>query len=73
MSTYRFKTNLKCGGCVQSVRPYLDGIKEIREWSVDLNDPDRLLSVDSDSVDPGKIILAFAAAGYTAEAIIMDS
>ena len=69
MSTYRFKTNLKCGGCIQSVRPYLDGIREIREWSVDLNDPDRLLTVDSDYVDPGKIILAFAAAGYTAEAI----
>lgn len=69
MSKYRFRTNLKCGGCIQSIRPYLESIRNIREWSVDLNDPDRILTVDSDDLDPDMVIKAFAAAGYKAESL----
>jgi copper chaperone len=46
MHTLRFKTNIKCNGCIQTVTPFLSGIKEIKEWTVDLNTPDRILMVE---------------------------
>lgn len=62
----KFKTNIKCGGCIQTVRPFLEGLKEIKNWQVDLASPDRILSVDGD-VTPEKVIQAIQAAGYRAE------
>lgn len=60
---------MKCGGCVQTVRPNLDSIQEVKEWSVDLNSPDRVLTVDGDDLDESRIITAVNAAGYKAERI----
>lgn len=65
----KFKTNLKCGGCVQTVRPNLDSIKEIKEWSVDLNTPDRVLTIEADKLEESTVVNAFKAAGYQAERI----
>jgi copper chaperone len=62
----KFKTNIKCGGCIQTVRPFLEGLKEIKNWQVDLASPDRILSVDGD-ITPEKVIQAIQAAGYRAE------
>ena len=62
----KFRTNLKCGGCVQSIRPNLDSMKEIREWDVDLDSPERTLTVEGEGLDAGKIIAALEAAGYKA-------
>lgn len=64
----RFKTNIKCGGCIQTVKPYLDGLKEIKSWQVDLSSPDRILSVEGD-IEEDKVIQAIQAAGYRAEII----
>jgi copper chaperone len=61
----RFKTNIKCGGCIQTVKPFLDGLKEINNWQVDLGSPDRILSVDGDIAED-KVIQAIQAAGYQA-------
>jgi len=65
----RFKTNLKCGGCIQAIRPSLDRIDEIRKWSVDLTSPNHVLTVEGDNLDASKIAGAVKAAGYTAERI----
>lgn len=62
----KFKTNLKCGGCIQAIRPNLERIKEITEWSVDLTSPDRVLTVEGHNLDASKIVGALKAAGYTA-------
>lgn len=63
-----FKTNIKCGGCVSKVKPYLDGLKEIRSWKVDLDSPDRILTVEGE-ISGGLVIKAIAAAGYRADSI----
>ena len=63
-----FKTNIKCGGCIQKVKPWLDGIKEIKTWQVDLSSPDRILTVEGDA-DGDIIMKAIAEAGYHAEKI----
>ena len=64
----KFKTNIKCGGCIQKVKPYLDGLKEIKTWSVELDSPDRILTVEGE-VNIESIIEAISKAGYRAEMI----
>jgi copper chaperone len=64
----KFKTNIKCGGCIQKVKPYLDDLKEIKAWNVDLNSPERLLTVEG-QINMESIIQAISKAGYLAEKI----
>ena len=65
---HTFRTNIKCGGCVSKVKPYLDNLKEIKSWEVDLNSADRILTVEGD-VTEETINKALAATGYHAELI----
>jgi copper chaperone len=69
MTTLRFKTNVKCNNCIQTVTPFLTGIKEIKEWSVDLTSPERVLTVEEIELMPSEIISALNQAGYKAEQI----
>ena len=69
MSTLRFKTNIKCNGCIQTVTPFLSGIKEIKEWSVNLNSSERTLTVEGIEINPIAIISALEQAGYKAELV----
>jgi len=69
MTTLRFKTNVKCNNCIQTVTPFLTGIKEIKEWNVDLASPERILTVEGIEVMPSDIISALNQAGYKAEQI----
>lgn len=69
MTTLHFKTNIKCNGCVQTVTPNLSGVKEIKEWKVDLVSLDRTLTVKGVDMNPAAIIAALAQAGYKAELI----
>jgi len=64
----KFKTNIKCGGCIQKVKPGLDGLKEIISWNVDLGSPDRILTVEGE-INSELVIKALSSAGYHAEKI----
>ena len=35
MEILKFKTNIKCGGCVETVTPFLNEEQSIRNWQVD--------------------------------------
>ena len=63
-----FKTNIKCNGCVQKVKPFIEGIKEVITWQVDLASPDRILTVEGE-VSAEVIIKAITDSGYRAEKI----
>lgn len=63
-----FKTNIKCNGCVQKVKPFLDGIKEVKTWQVDLESPDRILTIEGEVIGD-VIIKAITDSGYHAEKI----
>ena len=70
MSTYHFKTNLKCSGCVDTLKPHLDKLaenKEIERWSVDLNSPEKLLVIETNKLTPDMVKHQIRAAGYDAE------
>lgn len=68
METLKFKTNIKCGGCIATVTPFLDGDNQIEKWQVDLESADRTLIVDTDhSAD--EVTELVKKAGYNAEEI----
>ncbi|GAB2529442.1 heavy-metal-associated domain-containing protein [Rufibacter soli] len=65
MSTQKFKTNIKCGGCISAVTPALDKTPGIYKWEVDTNSPDKVLTIEGDA-SSDTVIKAVEAAGYTA-------
>ncbi|KAA3436003.1 heavy-metal-associated domain-containing protein [Rufibacter hautae] len=67
METLKFKTNIKCGGCVATVTPFLNGEKSIEKWQVDTNNPDKILTVEGNTVDEGEVIEAIEKAGFRIE------
>lgn len=69
MSALKFKTNIKCGNCVAAVTPHLNAVSGIDSWVVDLKDPNRTLTVQTDEADSETVKKAVETAGYKAEAI----
>ncbi len=59
-----FKTNLRCGGCVQTIAPLLDGDSRIASWNADVETPDRLLTVEGDLVSRSQVESLLGKAGY---------
>ena len=66
MEALKFKTNIKCSGCVAKVTPTLNQELGEDNWEVDYNDPAKVLTVVGDS-DKKKVIEAVEKAGYKAE------
>ena len=64
METMRFKTNLKCGGCIKAITPGLESMKSIDSWSVDLENPDKILEVSAIQDISEQIIDSIKKAGY---------
>ncbi len=63
---HQFKTNINCGGCIAKVTPFLDGEGAIQSWSVDTENPEKILMVETDW-DSSQVIALVASAGYKAE------
>jgi copper chaperone len=64
METIRFKTNLKCGGCVKAITPGLESLNSINTWSVDLENPDRVLEITAPKDVTEQVIESVKKAGY---------
>lgn len=73
MDTLKFKTNIKCAGCIATVTPYLNNLTEVESWEVDTINPDKILTVSSESISPEQIIAKLKEAGYNAETVKADS
>lgn len=67
MKTQKFKTNINCGGCIANAKPYLDKIKNVQGWNVDINDPEKILTVEGDNVETENVLEMVQEAGYKAE------
>jgi len=66
MKTHTFKTNIKCTGCVAKVTPFLNEAIGDKNWQVDYNNPQKILSVETD-IQPDEIIKVVERAGFKAE------
>lgn len=64
-TTARFKTNIKCGNCVATVTPFLNEAVGEGHWQVNLQDPNRTLTVDAGQAN--RVKQAVEQAGYKAE------
>ncbi|NJB86078.1 copper chaperone CopZ [Lewinella marina] len=70
MQTLKFKTNINCGGCVRGVTPSLNDNEHIRDWKVDLESEDRILTVEADDeITAHEVSAVVADAGFNAQPI----
>ena len=63
----KFKTNINCGNCVNSVTPFLNEVDNIDLWKVDTNNPHKILEVQLDNQNKNTIIEAVKKAGFEIE------
>ncbi len=64
MLVQQFRTNLNCGRCVTKVKPQLDAEEAITRWSVDLDHPEKVLTIEGESISPETIQRRLAEAGF---------
>jgi copper chaperone len=69
MTGFKFKTNIKCGGCIAAVTPFLDKVSGIEKWEVDTANMDKILTVTCNLIDTLSIENAVKEAGYSIEKI----
>ncbi|QEM07057.1 heavy-metal-associated domain-containing protein [Mucilaginibacter rubeus] len=69
METFKFKTNINCGGCIAAVTPSLDNLKGIDKWAVDTANRDKVLTVQAEGLTAEQIIESVTAKGYFAQRI----
>lgn len=69
METLKFKTNINCGGCIKAVTPSLNAEQSIEEWNVNIEDPDKVLTVKGDNLTEETVTNAVKKAGFKAEKI----
>ncbi len=64
MDTLTVKTDLHCEGCVNSIKPYLDGDQSIANWKVDLEPAVKTLTVEGADLSSGYVNQLLQQAGY---------
>lgn len=69
MEALKFKTNIKCSGCIAQVTPALNDTVGTNNWSVDIANPDKILTVSSQIKNKDEIKRAVEKAGFKAEVI----
>jgi len=70
METVKFKTNIKCSGCIATVTPALNELVGQNNWQVDLQSPDKILTISTDEANKEEIKQAVEKAGYKAEPVV---
>ncbi|WP_339812253.1 heavy-metal-associated domain-containing protein [uncultured Imperialibacter sp.] len=69
METLKFKSNIKCTGCIEKVTPFLNEAAGAEKWEVDLKNPEKILTVHAEGATSEQISQAMQKAGYVAEVI----
>lgn len=64
MKTLRFKTNINCNNCIRSVTGFLNDVPNVQEWSVDINNPEKILTVVGEKVAVEAVVEAVEEAGF---------
>lgn len=66
MKTLKLKTNLRCGACVESIKPLLDAAPGVARWAADVSSPDKPLTVEGEGVSFGQVDGLLRQKGYQA-------
>lgn len=65
----KFKTNIKCGGCITTVSPFLNETAGVKHWEVDTVNKDKILTVEVEGISADIVIEKVQKAGFKAELI----
>jgi copper chaperone CopZ len=69
MPTQRFSTNLRCQGCVDSIKSVLDAAPGVKSWSADVSSPEKIVTIESkDKLTFDAVNALLNKAGYQAKA-----
>jgi hypothetical protein len=60
----RYKTNLRCSGCVSTIAPVFDAALGVKHWAADVDSPDKVLTVEGDDVSAARVGPLLGKAGY---------
>ncbi len=63
------KTDLGCKHCAAKVEPFLKRQPGIIDYSIDLEHPNKLVTISAEGMDLNDVISKFNAAGYKAEKV----
>jgi copper chaperone len=69
MMTLRFKTNINCINCIRAVSGFLDEVTSVKEWSVDTENPEKILTIKGEKPVITEILEAVEEAGFDVELI----
>ncbi len=69
METLKFKTTIKCAGCIAKATPFLDETIGKDKWKVDVDNPGKILTVVADHLGQEEVIKAVQEAGFKAEEV----
>ncbi len=69
MNELKFKTNIKCDGCIAKVTPALNETVGQNNWTVDIQNPAKVLTIKNDAAKKDQVIEALQKVGYKAEEI----
>ena len=67
MKVLTFTSNIACNRCVSKVKPFLDELEGLANWQVDIENPQKILRVETDELSAEQIQEAVAKAGYRLE------
>lgn len=68
METIKFRTTIKCSGCLAKVIPVLNETIGEDNWDVDIQAPEKILTIATDeNVSEDQVVKAMEKAGYKAE------
>ena len=70
MKRLKFKSSLKCNGCINAIKPGMEAIDDINAWRVFLDVEDKIIEVETDGdeeIITNSVQEAVTKAGYTIE------
>ncbi len=67
MKILTFTSNIACNGCLSKVKPFLDELEGVVKWEVDIENPQKILTVQSNELSVDQIQEAVIKAGYQLE------
>jgi len=67
METITFKTNMKCSGCIEKVTPELNELLGKDHWKVDLQNPNKTLTVTGEDLEVKDVQSVFQRVGFKVE------
>lgn len=67
---FKYSTNINCGNCVASIKPALDSLPGVCQWQVDISNPQKILTIESEGLSQEEIIKTVRKSGYKIEPYI---